>query len=104
MMNPMLLIIHSKVTRFIDLIASAKYSGGRCLIAVSNSLGSSPIILNDNSVEHLFVKVSTKFSKFIVGAAYKTQDFSFNQFIKHCENVEFLASRFHSFKLIMFVD
>ena len=65
----------------ISAALSAKYSGEGCLIAVSNSSVSSPIISNDHIVRNLFLKVSPNFSKFIVGAAYMSQDCSLNQFI-----------------------
>ena len=82
----------------------SKCSGGGCFIALSSSLVSSPIILTDNDVKLLFVKASTHSFKFIVGAAYMSQDCSLDQFIKHTETVESLMARFNTFKLMMFGD
>ena len=78
--------------------------GGGCLIAVTNSLISTPITMPDNGVEHLFVKVTNRHEKFIVGAAYMPPGCSINNYIAHTEVVESLAARFSSYKLALFGD
>ena len=78
--------------------------GGGCLIAVSNSLISTPITMPDRGTEHLFVKVTNRNEIFIVGAAYMPPGCSINNYISHTEVVESLATRFPSYKLALFGD
>ena len=78
--------------------------GGGCLLAVSNSLISTPITMPDRGTEHLFVKVTNRNERFIVGAAYMPPGCSINNYIAHTEVVESLATRFPSYKLALFGD
>ena len=83
---------------------SHKQAGGGCLIAVSNSLTSAPIVLNNHGVEHLFIKVTNNTAKFIVGTAYLSPSCSINKYIVHAEIVESLVSRFSNFKMLLVGD
>ena len=71
--------------------------GGGCLIAVSNSLITTPITMPDDRIKHLFVKVSNRLEKCIAGVAYYMPPGCFvNNYIAHTEVVKSLAARFPS--------
>ena len=88
---------------------SVRMGLGDCLIAISKKLMSSPIHLNINEVEHLFVKVSNHLRNSLsgsrwVGMTYISQEGDIEKYSTHTTGVEMLASRFPDYKLLLCVD
>ena len=64
-------------------LSSARSGGGGTLIAVCKSLVSVPVVVVEDGVEHLFIIVSNRAAKFIVGATYISQEWSIDKYKIH---------------------
>ena len=64
---------------------------------LKNSYYSSQIPTADNGMEHLFVKISNKTSKIIIGSAYISKECNVDIYAKHVQAAEHIAARYPDF-------
>ena len=84
--------------------SSKKITDGCCLIAVKDTFFSSQIPTADDGVEHLFIKVSNKFSKIIVASCYMSKECNLDKYVKHVRTAEQIATRFTNFGMLVIGD
>ena len=80
---------------------SNKSYGGGCLIAVNDKLISATIVPADDSTEYLFVKITNKYLKIIIGSAYLSQDCDSGTHHRHACTAKQASFRFPDFELFL---